>query len=259
MNERKIKKICFIYLQIVCFCSVLIYSIKHGKYAYKKKNSSKIIKKLILSCGKKKIHKIKNSTLSYIKNYDVRNWKEKIFLKDIFNQLSGNQPPENSNIEQYKLTPKLRKTVQLFQSFPNNPYHKSQQVILLGKKCPPMPEDLKTRQNQVLVKRNIYNEAQLFLANSAAHGCQSTVYIYPKVESLGGKKIIQWLGHSGIVYILIEGLSGYTPEEIFDVNPNFIALTGISEFLTMSRINGYLNIMNKIKAFSAKIMKDMEY
>ncbi|SBT75726.1 cysteine desulfuration protein SufE, putative [Plasmodium ovale] len=244
MNERKIKKICFIYLQIVCFCSVLIYSIKHGKYAYKKKNSSKIIKKLILSCGKKKIHKIKNSTLSYIKNYDVRNWKEKFFLKDIFNQLSGNQPPENSNIEQYKLTPKLRKTVQLFQSFPNNPYHKSQQVILLGKKCPPMPEELKTRQNQ---------------------GCQSTVYIYPKVESLGGKKIIQWLGHSdglltkGIVYILIEGLSGYTPEEIFDVNPNFIALTGISEFLTMSRINGYLNIMNKIKAFSAKIMKDMEY
>ncbi|SBT70638.1 cysteine desulfuration protein SufE, putative [Plasmodium malariae] len=256
MNSKKIKKICFIYIQIIIFlCSILIKSIKNGKYMNHNTNKEHILritKKGILLYRKKKIQKSKHDSLLYIKNYKLRNGKGKNVLKDIFNQLVGNQSPENSNIEYYNLTPKLKKTVQFFQSIPNNPFHKSQQVILMGKKCPHMPEELKNRENQVL-------------------GCQSTVYIYPKVESCDGKKIIAWLGDSGtiyrtsqimyglltkgIVYILVDGLSGYTPEEILKVNPNFITLTGISEFLTMSRINGYLNIMNKIKAFSTNIMK----
>ncbi|GAW79551.1 cysteine desulfuration protein SufE [Plasmodium gonderi] len=246
MNKKEIKNICFIYLQIICFCSVLINSMGHGKYNTKKENSLIIIKKETL-CGEKKTHKTKCYPWLYLKNCELRNRERRNkYLKDIFNQLTGNHSPENSNIEYYSLTPKLKKTVQFFQALPNNPYRKSQEVILLGRKCPPMPDELKNRQNQVL-------------------GCQSTVYIHPKVESGDGQKIISWLGDSdglltkGIVYILIDGLSGYPPEEILQVNPNFITLTGISEFLTMSRINGYLNIMNKIKAFSTAIMENKEY
>ncbi|CRG98808.1 cysteine desulfuration protein SufE, putative [Plasmodium relictum] len=241
MNKKKLKSIFLTFIQIICYYSILTNSMNQ------RKNNKKInfkIKGLIL-LKEKKLHIIKSNFILYIKSYELRNKKRKYYLNDIFNKLSGNQNMENSNIEHYNLTPKLKKTVQLFQSMPNNPYHKSQQVILLGKKCSPMPREFKTRQNQVL-------------------GCQSTVYIYPNLELQENKKLIVWLGDSdglltkGIVYILIDGLSGYPPEEILKVNPNFITLTGITEFLTMSRINGYLNIMNKIKMFSTNIMENKE-
>ncbi|KAI4840471.1 cysteine desulfuration protein SufE [Plasmodium brasilianum] len=245
MNSKKIKKICFIYIQIIiCLCSILIKSIKNGKYMNhntNKENILRITKKGILLYRKKKIQKSKHDSLLYIKNYKLRNGKGKNVLKDIFNQLVGNQSPENSNIEYYNLTPKLKKT-------------KSTSNID-GEEVSTYARRIK-KQGKPGFGEGKQNEIRPFYA-----GCQSTVYIYPKVESCDGKKIIAWLGDSdglltkGIVYILVDGLSGYTPEEILKVNPNFITLTGISEFLTMSRINGYLNIMNKIKAFSTNIMK----
>ncbi|ETW29972.1 hypothetical protein PFFCH_02599 [Plasmodium falciparum FCH/4] len=65
--------------------------------------------------------------------------------------LLRNKNPENpKNIDEYNLTPKLKKTVELFQSMPNSPYYKSQQVILMGKKISSMPDKHKIRQNQVL-------------------------------------------------------------------------------------------------------------
>ncbi|KJP89067.1 hypothetical protein AK88_01360 [Plasmodium fragile] len=245
MKKREIKKICFLYLQIIVFYSFMVSSMRRGKHHSQKKSELKIIKS-VSPFGEKKIKRVKCHSLLYLKNCELRNTKwRNSYLGDILEHMSGGQPLGNSNIEQYHLTPKLRKTVEFFQALPNDPYRKSQEVILLGKKCPPMPEELKNRQNQVL-------------------GCQSTVYIHPTVEDREGEKIITWLGDSdglltkGIVYILVDGLSGYTPEQIVRVNPNFITLTGISEFLTMSRINGYLNIMNKMKAFSANIMQNGE-
>ncbi|ANQ06334.1 SufE-like protein [Plasmodium coatneyi] len=259
MKKREIRKILFLYLQIIVFYSFMVSSMRRGKHHSRIKSELKIIKR-VSHFGKKKISTVKCHSLLYLKNCDLRNSKARnSYLRDILEHMSGGQPLRNSNIEQYNLTPKLKKTVQFFQALPNDPY-RNQEVILLGRKCPPMPEELKNRQNQVL-------------------GCQSTVYVHPKVETHEGKKIITWLGDSahidclifcslccptdglltkGIVYILVDGLSGYPPEEILRVNPNFIALTGISEFLTMSRINGYLNIMNKMKAFSTSIMKNEE-
>ncbi|CAA9986788.1 cysteine desulfuration protein SufE, putative [Plasmodium knowlesi strain H] len=246
MKRREIKKIFFLYLQIIVFYSFMVSSMRRGKHHSPKKSEFKIIKRLSLF-DKKKINRLKCNSLLYLKNCNLRNCKSRnSYLRDMLEHMSGGQPLRNSNIEQYQLTPKLKKTVQFFQELPNDPYRKSQEVILLGRKCPPMPEELKNRQNQVL-------------------GCQSTVYVYPTVETHEGKKIITWLGDSdglltkGIVYILVDGLSGYPPEEILRVNPNFITLTGISEFLTMSRINGYLNIMNKMKAFSTSIMQNGEH
>ncbi|VUZ93841.1 cysteine desulfuration protein SufE [Plasmodium vivax] len=246
MKKREIKKICLLYLQIIVFYSIMVSSMRRGKHHSQKKGELKIIKRAN-PFGKKKINRgSKSHSLLYLKNCELRNsGRRNTHLRDLFDHLSGGQPLRDSNIEEYHLTPKLRKTVQFFQALPNDPYRKSQEVILLGRKCPPMPEELKNRQNQVL-------------------GCQSTVYVHPTVEDREGKKIIAWVGDSdglltkGIVYILVDGLSGYPPEQILRVNPNFITLTGISEFLTMSRINGYLNIMNKMKAFSTSIMQNGE-
>ncbi|SCM00160.1 cysteine desulfuration protein SufE, putative [Plasmodium chabaudi adami] len=243
MYRNKIIQICITYILYI----ILFSSINGTKIDIK--NITNINTYSIRNANKSvaQLHKQKKEKKKlFIKNYQLRNKKRINYLKTIFDNISGNQSPQNSDIDSYNLTPKLKKTVQFFQSLSNNPYNKSQEVILMGKKCPPMPNELKTRQNQVL-------------------GCQSTVYIYPKVKLQDNKKIIDWLGYSdglltkGIVYILIDGLSGYTPEEIIKVNPNFISLTGISDFLTMSRINGYLNIMNKIKIFSEQIIKNIEY
>ncbi|KEG00436.1 cysteine desulfuration protein SufE, putative [Plasmodium vinckei vinckei] len=243
MYRNKIIQICIIYILYI----ILLSSINCTKI--NKKNIANINTYSIRRPNKSitKLHKQKKEKKKlFIKNYQLKNKNRINYLKTIFDNITGNQFPQNSDIDSYNLTPKLKKTVQFFQSLSNNPYNKSQEVILMGKKCPPMPNELKTRENQVL-------------------GCQSTVYIYPKVRLEDNKKIIDWLGYSdglltkGIVYILIDGLSGYTPEEILKVNPNFISLTGISDFLTMSRINGYLNIMNKIKIFSEQIIKNIEY
>ncbi|CXH92782.1 cysteine desulfuration protein SufE [Plasmodium berghei] len=247
MYKNKIIQTCIIYiLYIILFSSIIRTKLAKNNI---KKNITNIIaysirneNKFLVQLYKQKKEKKK----LFIKNYELRNKKRINYLKTIFNSLSGSQFPQNSDIDSYNLTPKLKKTVQFFRSLSDNPYNKSQHVILMGKKCQPMPNELKTRQNQVL-------------------GCQSTVYIYPKVKLQDDKKVINWLGYSdglltkGIVYILIDGLSGYTPEEILKVNPNFISLTGISDFLTMSRINGYLNIMNKIKIFSEQIIKNIEH
>lgn len=197
----------------------------------------------VISLKKKKTYIFKIRTISFLKNWERKYFKRTNSINDFFSELSGEKNSKNLSIEHFNLTPKLKKTVTLFQSMPNDPYYKSQQVILLGKRCPPMPASLKNRPNQVL-------------------GCQSTVYIYPKVEAIENRQIITWLGDSnglltkGIVYILVDGLSGYTPEEIIKVNPNFIMLTGITEFLTMSRINGYQNIMSRIKMLSKIILNN---
>lgn len=230
------KNLCFVVLQIIWNCFILINTTNC-------KNDVKTIGEVsrFLSLGIKKAYVVKAPTISYIKNWERQCFKRTNALNDLFSQLSGGPNPKKMNLEHFNLTPKLKKTVTLFQSMPNDPYYISQQVILLGKKCPPMPSKLKNRINQVL-------------------GCQSTVYIYPKAEMKEDKKIITWFGDSdglltkGIVYILIDGLSGYTPEEIIKVDPNFIMLTGITEFLTMSRINGYQNIMNRIKVLSKHIL-----
>lgn len=234
------RNFCFVVLQTIWNCFILINTINC-------KNDIKKIGKVsrFLLLGIKRSYVVKTPTISYIKNWDRQFFKRTNALNDLFSQLSGGQNPKNGNMEHFNLTPKLKQTVTLFQSMPNDPQYISQQVILLGKKCPPMPSKLKNRLNQVL-------------------GCQSTVYIYPKVEKKEDKKIITWLGDSdglltkGIVYILIDGLSGYTPEEIIKVDPNFILLTGITEFLTMSRINGYHNIMNRIKVLSKHILENTD-
>ena len=51
----------------------------------------------------------------------------------------------------------------------------------------------------------------------------------------------------GLVAFLIEGLNNLPPEEIVQVEPNFIEDTGLKVSLTPSRANGFFNIFQMMK------------
>ena len=65
---------------------------------------------------------------------------------------------------------------------------------------------------------------------------------------------MQWSGDSdalitkGLLALLIEGLSGLTPAEVQQIDPAFIAATGLQASLTPSRANGFLNILRTMQA-----------
>jgi cysteine desulfuration protein SufE len=51
----------------------------------------------------------------------------------------------------------------------------------------------------------------------------------------------------GLVGVLVEGLSGLTPEEVLQLTPDFIQDTGLHVSLTPSRSNGFYNIFKTIQ------------
>lgn len=104
-------------------------------------------------------------------------------------------------------------------------------LIDLGKGVPEIPEDRKTTDHLV-------------------QGCQSVVHVYVELEN--GK--VRLKGHAdamivnGMLALLIQGLDQLSPEEFLAVDPKFIERTGIIKTLTPSRVNGFYNIHEKLKA-----------
>ena len=113
----------------------------------------------------------------------------------------------------------------------NDPKRKYEYILWLGKK-------LQTPNNEILILEN------------KVKGCVSEVYVKGTLKQ--GK--IYWQGFSdalitrGLLSFLISGLNELSPEEILNLNNNFIEDTGLKKSLTPSRSNGFLNILIKMKS-----------
>jgi cysteine desulfuration protein SufE len=81
-------------------------------------------------------------------------------------------------------------------------------------------------------------------------GCQSVVHVYATTEG----DTLRFHGHAdamivnGLLALLVLGLDGMTPEDFLKVDPKFIETTGVIKTLTPSRVNGFYNIHEKMKA-----------
>jgi len=117
-----------------------------------------------------------------------------------------------------------------------DPKRRYEYVLWLAKKLEPLPEEFR-------------NEA------FKVKGCVSQVFVVGQLVE--GK--LHWRGDSdaaitkGLLALLIEGLEGMTPDQITNLDPSFIAATGLQASLTPSRANGFLNIL-KLMQVQAKAL-----
>ena len=128
------------------------------------------------------------------------------------------------------LPPALAKIVQRFQRA-TDPKRRYEQLIWYGQRLQEFPEEHKIPENKV-------------------PGCVSQVYITASLDS--GKIIYQGDSDSqltkGLVGLLVEGLQGLSPNEISQLNPDFIQATGLNVSLTPSRANGFYNIFKTMQS-----------
>jgi sulfur transfer protein SufE/stress-induced morphogen len=146
-----------------------------------------------------------------------------------------------ASVEDLGLTPVLEKYANGLRGVTDDKL-RYKQLIFLADKCESMDEALKTDQNKV-------------------PGCASTVYVHAilRKDESDGKDKIYYTGDSdgqltkGLVAMLVTGLSGCTPEEIEKVDPSFIQYARVSNSLTPSRNNGFLNMLSLMKAQSRAV------
>lgn len=83
-------------------------------------------------------------------------------------------------------------------------------------------------------------------------GCVSQVWVIPEVTQ--GK--MYWKADSdaqltkGLAALLVQGLSGCSPQEVCGIEPNFIEMLGLKQSLTPSRNNGFLNMFRLMQVRS---------
>ena len=106
-------------------------------------------------------------------------------------------------------------------------------LIDLGNTLKPFDEKYKTPQNII-------------------EGCQSRVWLNAEINN----GIITYQGESdailvkGIVSLLIQVLSGHTPEEILNTELYFIDKIGLKEHLSPTRSNGLVAMIKQMKMYA---------
>jgi cysteine desulfuration protein SufE len=117
-------------------------------------------------------------------------------------------------------------------------------------------EDL-TEKYEVLIElgRQVQDiPAEKKLPECQVQGCQSLVHVYSTLED--GR--VQFHGFAdamivnGLLALLVNGLSGLTPDEFLAVDPKFIEKTGVIKTLTPSRVNGFYNIHQRMRLEAIK-------
>ena len=127
------------------------------------------------------------------------------------------------------LPPKLERIVERFKRRSDSK-KRYEQLLWYAKKLEAMPEEGKIPENKV-------------------PGCVSQVYITADLR----EDKVWYQGDSdaqlvkGLVALLIEGLNGLSPQEIIQLQPDFIDETGLKVSLTPSRANGFYNIFQTMK------------
>ncbi len=110
---------------------------------------------------------------------------------------------------------------------------KYEYIIDLGKKLPGLAEAHKTEDN--IIK-----------------GCQSVVWLHAHLQD--GKVVFeadsQAIIVKGLVSMLLQVLSGHTPEEILNADLYFIEKTGLSSHLAQTRSNGLASMVKQMKAYA---------
>ena len=106
-------------------------------------------------------------------------------------------------------------------------------LIDLGNSLPPLDEKYKTESNLI-------------------EGCQSRVWL--KADYVDGKIIFQGESDAvivkGIVSLLIQILSGHTPQEILDADLYFIDKVGLKEHLSPTRSNGLVAMVKQMRLYA---------
>ena len=106
-------------------------------------------------------------------------------------------------------------------------------LIDLGNSLPPLEEKYKTESNLI-------------------EGCQSRVWLQANYED--GKIIFKGESDAvivkGIVSLLINVLSGHTPQEILDTDLYFIEQIGLKEHLSPTRSNGLVAMVKQMRMYA---------
>lgn len=118
-------------------------------------------------------------------------------------------------------------------SFMTDWMDKYEYIIQLGKEVPVIAPEYK--EDRYLIK-----------------GCQSRVWLHPEVKenkiffTADSDAIIS----KGLVSLIIQVVSGHTPEEIKDSDLYFIDKLGLKEHLSPTRSNGLLAMIKQIKLYA---------
>ena len=108
---------------------------------------------------------------------------------------------------------------------------KYQYLIDMGRNLPKMDVSLKTEENKM-------------------KGCQSLVYFYKYYNEDG---TITFLANSdaaivqGLIALMLKVFSGKKPQEIMEININFLEQIGLNDHLSPARKNGLSSLVSSIK------------
>jgi cysteine desulfuration protein SufE len=108
-----------------------------------------------------------------------------------------------------------------------------QYLIDLGRKLPPLPDELKTEAHKV-------------------HGCQSQVWLVADgdARALTFRAISDSAIVSGLIALLLRVYSGRSAREILDTPPRFIEAIGLAQHLSPTRSNGLAAMLAKIREYA---------